>query len=364
MCANRRRLAMAGLPTLVLVAFSGPARGAVVMSPPATRVAVTPGGHARETVTITNDTAAPITAKVLLHDWTIGDGTSGSLAFHPPGTQPRSCTTRLQVVPDTFALAPGAAQEIELSISLPQDAAGSCFAALVVETSDFEQRGSARLHVRFGHLVTVDAAGRTQWKADLEELAVEAPTDVSPLVVSTRLVNLGDAGIRPETSFVVTDERGALVGRASAPVAYAQPGGTLPLVLEFEELFPPGRYRILGMVDIGGGHVLAPEATFAVEDRVRLDRLELAGAGETLAVVAHVDNSGGVSHELSGTVQIGGRTLPVPPRLILPGTVVAIRIPVGALPSGSHRAVAHLGSPTAALEATLEFTTDGPSASP
>ncbi|MBW1881667.1 MAG: hypothetical protein JRI25_16200 [Deltaproteobacteria bacterium] len=335
------------------------------ISPLGTRLVVPPGGHGLQVVTVSNGSDEPLDGRVLLRDWTLSGGDQGGVRYHEPGTQVRSCTLRVQVVPEVYALPPGASQDLTVSVSLPEDAEGSCFAALLVAFSspravEVDPGVLMRPRLQFGHLVVVDTEGRTSWAADLLDLAVSTPDDTRPLTISGRLANRGNGSIRAEGSFIIVDEQGALVSKVAMRPSGAQPGGTARVLAEFHDLLAPGRYRVIGVIDIGGGKVLAPEAEFEVVDRLELSGVELATEDDVATAVLHLENAGHITHVVSGVVEVQHkgaaiRTAEVEAVTLLPHTRREVRVPLGVLPAVSDVLEVRLESTTASLHCVERF---------
>jgi len=342
---------------MLIAIASSPASAQVSISPPGTRLVVPPGGHGLHVVTVANRSEEPMRGHVVLRDWTLSDDESGGVRYHEPGTQVRSCTERVQVVPEAYTLPPGASQDLTVSVSLPEDAEGSCFAALLVSFSsarEVEPGARRRSTFRFGHLIVVDAEGRTSFAADLLDLSVSTPDDTRPLVISGHLANRGNGSIRAEGTFIIVDEQGAQAGKVAMRRSGAQPGCTAPLLAEFHDLLAPGHYRVIGVIDIGGGKALAPELEFEVVDRLELSEVELATEDGVATAVLHLENAGHITHVVSGVVevQVGDavlRTAEVEDVTLLPHTRRDVRVPLGMLSADSEVIEVRLESATASL---------------
>jgi hypothetical protein len=271
----------------------------------------------------------------------------------------------VQVVPEAYELPPGASQELTVSVSLPEDAEGSCFAALLVSFSsrqevEVDPSVLVRPTFRFGHLIVVDAEGRTSFTADLLDLSVSTPDDTRPLVISGHLANRGNGSIRAEGTFIIVDEQGALTGKVAMRPSRAQPGGTAPLLAEFHDLLEPGPYRVIGVIDIGGGKVLAPELELEVMDRLELSGVELATEDDAATAVLHLENAGHITHVVSGVVEVqrGDAVVlaaEVEDVTLLPHTRREVRVPLGVLPTVSDVLEVRLESTTASLHRVEQF---------
>ena len=340
-----------------------PAEAALTASPPRPRLAVAAGGAAVATVVLRNDGAEPARLDVAVRDWSIDGGTARGLTYHPPGTLERSAAPYIQVLPERLDLPPGGSGEIKVSITLPPEAAGSYFAALLIarRPAAVEDGPGKRLRIglNYGHLITVDTAGNTTFAAELHSFDASRPDDTGGFTVTTHLTNVGDAGLRPEGSVAILSEEGGLVTKAPIPITFAHPGGDLDIVARFEDVLAPGRYEVIGTIDLGGGRFLAPELTLEVVDALEIAHLSVATVASGSAAAVEVDNPGNVTHRLTGRIEIrdaaGGlvhERETSEPLLALPDRRAAATFDLGDLPAGRYVARVELGDGPVRLEAT------------
>jgi hypothetical protein len=342
-----RRLARWPLIVVAWSIWSSAAEATVHLSPPRTRIEVPPGGHGRQTITVFNRDDEPLDCSVALFDWSIADGTAGGLTYHPAGSQPRSCTQWIQVWPMEFTLAPNSQQELALSASLPADADGSYFGAFILSPRSRSVPGESAMSVsvqlNHGHLVTLDAAGRCQAAAEVEGFAISRPDDTGSLELTARIANRGNTGLRPEGSLAIVDEGGHLVGKVPLKTYFAQPGGHIAMREQWDGLLLPGRYRVIGTINLGDGRFLTPEKAFEVVDRVELAALEVEGLAGAARCRLVVRNPGNITASLSGTARLhDGRGSLVRKQamdeiIVLPGEEIVEHLPLDALAAGQYR---------------------------
>jgi hypothetical protein len=349
----------------MMLSLSGEVVASVSMSPPRTRLSIAPGSHGRQTITIRSLAQAPVTCSVRSADWTIENGTADGLRYHAPGTCERSCTPWIQVWPDIFELPPGGQQDISLSVALPEDAEGSYFSALILDVQGDNQDGGsgflASTRINYGHLITVDTAGRTVWSAEIEDFRVSRPDDTSGLEMQASIRNLGTAGLRPEGFLAVVDAEGVLVGRIPLKTYFAQPGGTIQLAEVWEGLLKAGVYRAIGAIDIGGDQTLAPEVEFRVTDRIELTGVEIARHDSRLEANVGARNLGNLTAVLSIRIRVSSASgVPIGSfaageLTVLPGATAVKPVDLGILPPGRYELEVLAENEAYRLQTTEQF---------
>lgn len=353
------------LATVFAASASIAAAGSMSMTPPRTRLAIAPGGHGSQTITVTNGTEAPVTCRVEVVDWTIGGGTAEGLEYHPPGTQERTCSGWLQALPEAFDLASGENQEISVSITLPDTAEGSYFSALLInmrpDTPAPTEGITTQTALNFGHLVTIDTEDRTTWAASVDTFYVSRPDDTRPLEIRAVIRNQGDAGLRPEGSFAVVDTAGVLMGKVDMKVYFAQPGGVMRVTETWDGLLGPGAYQVIGTIDIGGDQFLSPELAFEVVNRVEIAGVRVSEAADSFEAIVQVDNTGNITSILSTGLEIrdesGGlmRAMVGDDITVLPGDAAEGRFNLPVVPAGPYVLTIYLRGSGHILEATAPF---------
>jgi hypothetical protein len=328
-------------------------------------MSVAPGSHGRQNISIRSLTDAPLTCNVRLVDWTIENGTADGLRYHAPSTCERSCTPWIQVWPDVFELAPGGRQEISLSVALPQDAEGSYFSALILDVQGDEQNRVegflANARINFGHLITVDTAGRTTWSAEIDGFRVSRPDDTRGLEIQALIRNLGNAALRPEGFLAIVDVDGVLVGKIPLKTYFAQPGGVIQLSEVWEGLLEEGVYRAIGTIDLGGDEILAPELEFEVTDQVELTGVEVARHDSRVEATVRARNLGNLTAVLGMSVRLRSASgVPIGSfaageLTVLPGAAAEKRVDLGILPTGRYEIEVVAQNEAYTLETTERF---------
>ncbi len=355
-----------GLALLALVlSLSGEAQASVSMSPPRTRLSIAPGSHGRQTISIRSLAETPITCSVRSADWTIENGTADGLRYHAPGTRERSCTPWIQVWPDVFELPPGGRQDISLSVALPDSAEGSYFSALILEVQNDTQPGAegflASTRINFGHLITVDTAGRTTWSAEIEDFRVSRPDDTRGLEIRASIRNLGNAALRPEGFLAIVDAEGVLVGRIPLKTYFAQPGGTIQLSEVWEGLLEEGVYNAIGTIDLGGDQILVPELEFEVTDQVELTGVDVARHGSRVEANVRARNLGNLTAVLGMRIHLRSASgVPIGSfaageLTVLPGGTAEKLVDLGILPPGRYELEVLAANDAYSLETTERF---------
>lgn len=354
-----------GLAFLVAGLLSPSDLSAWKLAPLRTAVEAPPGGYAVAALRVQNPGDRVLRFDLELMDWTLD--ASGRAVFSAPGTLERGAAGWVDLSSRRLEVPAGGAAEAQYAISLPSDAEGSYHAAIEVIPAD--EPGPAKglmitTKVSMVHLITVHTRGKTTFSAEIEEFRVSRPDDTGSLEVMGRLRNIGNGTVRPEGTFTLVDERGRVTGTITLTPRLTPPGTVLNFRQTWDGLLTPGRYRVLGMIELTNDQVLTPEISFEVIDRLELAGISTESNAEGIQARVSVANAGNITHHITGTIRIRpgkegpAEALQHPVSCTissLPGVSSETVVPLGPIPSGEWILAVALESGTHRMSAEHPF---------
>lgn len=167
-----------------------------------------PGGYAEGTTKIINESNTPLTFKVSVQDYTVGD-TNGTPQLLTPGTlnNKYSAGAWIAINPATFTLQPGATQIVNYYLQVPKNAtAGGHYAALVytpvVEKSPDATGGT--VNTQIGSLFYITVNGDITESAKVTKFLANAFQEYGPVKILTQITNYGNLHIAPKGKVTVS----------------------------------------------------------------------------------------------------------------------------------------------------------------
>ncbi len=245
------------LGLLLLTAVAGLADLAV--GPLSLRLEVPAGGSGIGSFRVHNTGEEPIRVLISLWDW--WRELDGKMVVLPPGTLERSLVPWIEFLsPTDFSLEPSAAQEVNFSVTVPEEADGDHWALIIVDQVIPEPQG---FQVVVGYAIKVLQTDPTTARKEARITGLEV-TSLDPLRIMITFANTGNAHLRTKGYLEVRDERGETVRQVEVEEFPTLPGEVRELVVEMEKL-PPGRYLALVVLDFGGDYLIAKQRSFEVE---------------------------------------------------------------------------------------------------
>jgi hypothetical protein len=354
-------------PTFLILALcvSAVTAGPVTISPQMTRLTIAPGGHGRETISVTNNMETAIACEIETADWTAAPGIPRGRDFHPAGTQKRSCTPWMLISSDEFDLDAGESREISISVTLPDTADGSYFSALLFnltpETAAPSKGVTARITVSLDHIVTVNTEGRVTFAASVDTFYISRPDDNKPLVITTVLRNEGNAGLWPEGSFAIIDEMETVWGTVDIRDYVIQPGSSGRISEEWEGILLPQPYELSGTINAGGDEVLTPKLRFRVTNWMRVTGITVSAKDDSLVAIVLITNKGNITSTVNVLLEIrnpkGYRAGQVKRSdiTVLPDETNELLFTLPELETGDYELSASIDSETHQTDAAIRF---------
>jgi hypothetical protein len=342
-----------------------PARADVTIgaSPSRIELEATPGAAGSQQITVTNTGDQPFSVAVGTAPY---QGAAGN----------HSLVDWLRVAPTGFDLAPGQHQTVDVTISVPADAAsGGRYAMVTLATGapGADANGpavavSGRLGVAF--LLTVKGRGKLKRAAEIERFAPFLDSD-GRIGFRARLRNTGNIHLTPQGSIAVMDAGGERYGALDLPTTLSVlPDGELDMRALGSLPMPPGeQFTASTAIDYGAKKPLKATAAFDVgPPAVALTNLavcENLDRGPTLS--ARLTDGGPIGVEprvrfvVTGADGQGVEAAPETPALLWPGDTVALTADLGErLVSGDYTLSAEIAFGNAPPETvTLPFRIGG-----
>jgi len=268
----------------VLVCIAQPAGYSVTISRSVLYFDCNPGEIQEQYLVIRNNGSESSSIRIQLLDW--DDTPDGKTILASAGSVDRSCAEWTNYSPDAIDLAPGQEQEVRIRISAPAEAAGTYWAALLVDspTSQIIQSEGILVRTRFlikiyqtslggkktGRITRVDAEG------------------LSPLGVSAEFSNTGTILMKDvEITATVQNRSGKILGIFSSDPFSVLPDRTVKAALQSSIYMQLADvYLITAIADFGEDYVVAGKVS------LRIKPLSLYPIGESSNPPTDIDGDG------------------------------------------------------------------------
>jgi hypothetical protein len=251
-------LRLLGLLGLLLLLSAVVGLADLAVGPLSLRLEVSAGESGVGSFRVHNTGSEPIRLLISLWDW--WRKPDGEMVVLPPGTLERSLTPWIEFLsPTDFPLEPGAAQEVNFSVTVPEEADGDHWALIVVDQVVSKPEG---FQVVVGYAIKVLQTDPATEHKEAQITGLEVAS-LEPLKLVITFANTGNAHLRTEGYLEVRDERGETVRRVEIEEFPTLPGEVRELVVEMERL-PPGGYLALVVLDFGGDYLIARQRPFKV----------------------------------------------------------------------------------------------------
>lgn len=227
--------------------------GAALMDPASALYRGTAGESIAGTVRITNPTAAPLSLRLYLSDWSFD--TAGQFTFTDPGTLERSASDWLTVTATTLDLAPNETVNLPYTIAVPAGVAGGTYWSVIFaesEPSDPEPgQATATFSVRVGHIVYVNVPVLESTGAIVGMFGTPPATPDGAYTIIAQYANTGNAAQGVEGTFSVRNEQGETVIEAAIERTVVLPGVDRAFQINVVGPLPAGNYTALVVLDYG-----------------------------------------------------------------------------------------------------------------
>ncbi|HEU68855.1 MAG TPA: hypothetical protein ENN53_06560 [Candidatus Acetothermia bacterium] len=226
-------------------------------------LAVSPGQVHRFSFVVRNETEVPETFTVYVGDWDRDE--LGGNRFYPPGTLPSSLSPWLSVTPSSFTLGPGAAREVQGTVTVPSAVGVGAYWGIVFvhgEPRPVEHQGTTVMVAKRIGIKVYATVGSPRPQGDVRRVEFRG---LNPLWLVVEFANSGRANLREvQVGVEVYDAQGTLLAEVKPDPVPTLPGGVRWVVAETGLRLGPGTYLAVVKVDVGGPEILAAQAALRV----------------------------------------------------------------------------------------------------
>ncbi len=238
------------------------------ISPPDINIKINRGEQYKGELYVFGSENEAIQVKVYPMDWSLS--TIGNYQFLPMGTIKRSAASWVSFFPRTFNLPPKRGQKIEYTIKVPNDAWGSYWAALMVETNPTASSPPGQFQVmmagRVAYIIRIDINGSPLGTGKIERLKLDWDQEQSKLEASLRIKNSGASMLRFKGRLELKDSQGKAVTSIPFREGYILPDYTREFSLTDHKInLKPGFYIGLAIADFGERNLNAVQSTLEIK---------------------------------------------------------------------------------------------------
>jgi len=276
-----RVIAVVSLLVLLGTGTCGIELPAISVAPLVAWVELGPGGDYSGSFTVANLGEEVVTLEISLLDFTLTE-TGGFITLEPGTLGERSLSPYITYSPERMTLEPGEARKVTYSFTLPAEASGPHWTALVVTpegTQEVELEPEAgeglgltvQIEASYAFTLIQRPSNPPTPAGQVVEMQVKGATaeDGSrQVMVAVAFQNLVEDVLRCKVYFEIRDAQGATIASHEAPEErVVLPGALRIFTHTFEGLeMPPGEYLILGVVDFGGDYLAAGQYLATVRE--------------------------------------------------------------------------------------------------
>lgn len=223
-----------------------------------------PGGTQEALFTIENNEGQKLAVRIRLVDW--DDTPDGRTLLLPTGTIARSCATWIGYTPQTFELLPGQKQEIHATMSVPASAAGTYWAAFLVDNPTdpaTSVQGGIRAKTQF--LIKIyQTSLPAVTSGRITKVAVDG---LNPLGVTIGFNNTGKTLMQDvHATTTLQDQTGRTLGDFSSDPFSVLPGHAVDITMPSSFYMKiPGVYLVTAVVDYGADYLVAGQVGLQIK---------------------------------------------------------------------------------------------------
>jgi hypothetical protein len=263
-----RRLAALVLGLAVL-GLAAPARAVTLRcDTPVVELRVKPGEKSSGTVGIQNPTEDAAVVRIYAEDWAYAEGGTGEKVFYVADTLPDSAAKWIRVNVQDMPLPPFSKREVNYTVQVPPEAAGTYRSVLFFETAVGEAADTegARVLVtaRLGSIFKIEIDGTVKRSGAVTALALEPPRGSKPASFQVTFKNDGNTDIEMKGNFMILDAAGAAKGRGELEAIFTQAGTEATRTTTWAGKLAPGVYEVIFTFDLGEGEILSEERKMTV----------------------------------------------------------------------------------------------------
>jgi hypothetical protein len=232
------------LCALAPAAMHAATTGTISVSPAVVMLRGTAGQSTTQTLTVTNGSTQPFSFEMQANDVVI-DG--GQRRFSPAGQLAGSIAGTAAFSQKFVTVAPGDTKQIDVTVTIPANAAARAIVALFRGTNKLEKNGF-NMTASVGTLMTFTLSDDVAMEA--QPLAVTPPSASANLTIAQQCTNSGHEPIVAKGMLAIVGGSGNLVGKTALPARRLLPGEKTEIRAEYGGDLAPGHYRALVTYDV------------------------------------------------------------------------------------------------------------------
>lgn len=227
-----------------------------------------PGGTASATLLVMNDSAHRVRFHVQVQDIFLRPG--GQLDVLPAGTLEWSVAKLARLTPSEFELDAHQAMPIRVSVTVPPDARGGRYGAVVVAPSPILQAGGARGTIsivipKLAARLLVHVKGTEVVRGAITGMLAAPRPGNRGADVKIVFRNSGNVHVRTTGELTILNADGRQLARLPIPEALVLPSSVREFRLAWEApALEPGAYTVRAVMDYGADALVAGELTIPV----------------------------------------------------------------------------------------------------
>jgi len=233
-----------------------------------TELRLKPGKSKRIRIKVTNYGETPIRVKPSLSDLRIRlDGTP---EFIDLGSTTWSLKDAVVQTVQPFVLPPRTTRTVGLKVTLPENAKGGRYGAMLFESEALSPPGkkartsTVTINIRLASLILIDVKGTEMYKAEVP--AFKAFHEGGKIKVQLSVRNGGNLLIRPSGPIRLINGSTQVLTGELHPKRAVLPGDTAQYNIEWPDTnIAKGTYQIVTEVDYGGKEILGAKAELVID---------------------------------------------------------------------------------------------------
>lgn len=225
-----------------------------------------PGGTATATLVVINHSPRRVRFTVKVQDAYLRP--SGELSLLDGVKLAGSVARHSRVAPAEFDLDPNTQMPVRVTVTVPADARGELFGAVVVSPTPILQTdrrlGTISIFVpKLAARLLVPVRGTEVVRGAIINMLAAPRPGGTGAEIKVVFRNSGNVHVRVSGGLVVLDPQGQQAGRLPIPEALVLPGSLREFKLTWDaKRLPPGTYTIRAVMDYGADELIAGEVGF------------------------------------------------------------------------------------------------------
>lgn len=234
------------------------------LTPPEIELVPSPGGTASGVLVVFNRSPRRVRFRVTLEDIYIRP--SGTLDVLTPSSTSWSVAAMSRVQPAEFDLDADRQIPVRISVTMPADARGGRYGALIVAPSPVLQttgvRGTMAVIVpKLAAKLLVAVHGTEVIQGDLVNMLAAVRPGVKGADIKIVFKNTGNVHVHTHGTVVLFDATGQSMGKVELDEAVVLPGDVREFIVPWAKPLSPGTYTARATIDFGGNVLLSGNIT-------------------------------------------------------------------------------------------------------